>query len=58
MINDFVSNYNYLVLYLDTLNFKCFAGFTTKEEAREYLNEISKQYITIGIAELAKPISY
>ena len=49
---------NYLVLYLDTINFKCFAGFTTKEEAGEYLNEISKQYITIGIAGLTKPISY
>lgn len=53
-----MNSYNYLVLYLDTLNFECFVGFTTKEEAREYLNEISKQYITIGIAELAKPISY
>lgn len=53
-----MNSYKYLVLYLDTLNFKYFAGFTTKEEAREYLNEISKQYITIGIAELAKPISY
>lgn len=53
-----MNSYKYLVLYLDTLNFKCFAGFTTKEEAREYLNRISKQYITIGIAELAKPISY
>lgn len=58
MLNDFMSNYNYLVLYSDTLNFKCFAGFATKEEAREYLNRISKQYITIGIAELAKPISF
>lgn len=53
-----INNYKYLVLYFDTLNFKCFAGFTTKEKAREYLNEISKQYITIGIAELSKPISY
>lgn len=53
-----MSSYNYLVLYLDTLNFKCFAGFTTKEEAREYLNKISTIYNTIGIAELAKPISY
>lgn len=53
-----INNYKYLVLYLDTLNFKCFADFATKEEAREYLNEISKQYITIGIAELVKPISY
>lgn len=53
-----MNSYNYLVLYSDALNFKCFAGFATKEEAREYLNRISKQYITIGIAELAKPISY
>ena len=53
-----MNSYKYLVLYLDTLNFKCFAGFTTKEEAIEDLTRISKQYITIGIAELAKPISY
>lgn len=53
-----MNSYKYLALYLDTLNFKCFAGFATKEEAREYLNSISKQYITIGIAELAKPISF
>lgn len=58
MVCCLMSSYNYLVLYLDTFNFKCFAGFTTKEEARKYLNEISKQYITIGIAELAKPISF
>lgn len=58
MVCCLMNSYKYLVLYLDTLNFKCFAGFTTKEEAREYLNKISTIYNTIGIAELAKPISY
>lgn len=50
--------YKYLVLYLDSLNFKCFAGFHTIEEAREHINKISPSYTIIGIAELAKPISY
>lgn len=50
--------YKYLVLYLDSLSFKCFAGFATLEEAREYLNRISPTYNVIGIAKLAEPVSY
>lgn len=48
----------FLVLYKDSLNFKCFADFATREEARKYLEEISPMYNIIGIAELAKPIGY
>ena len=53
-----MNNNKYLVLYRDSLNFKCFADFATRDEARKYLEEISPMYNIIGIAELAKPIGY
>lgn len=46
--------YRYLVLYLDSLSFKCFAGFNTLQEARKYLNTLSSQYTVIGIAEIVE----
>lgn len=44
--------HRYLVLYLDSLSFKCFSNFATLEEAREYLNKISPSYTTLGIVKV------